>query len=45
MPVDELAFWLGLAVGGLYAAVLGGLYWKTLREDRELRARHGLPRR
>ncbi len=45
MPIDELVFWIGLGVGGLYTAFLGGLYWKTMREDRELRARYGLPRR
>lgn len=45
MPVDELVFWVGLGVGGLTTMTLGGLYWKTIAEDRKLREQYGLPRR
>ena len=45
MPVDEVAFWIGLAVGGPTIVFFGWLYRKTVRENREMRQRYGLPDR
>ena len=44
MSADDIT-WFGIVVGVVSLIALNGFGWYTVRQDRKLRARYGLPDR